>query len=103
MGAIQIVGLLVLTLAGAAGVWWVAYRFWWGGKGSGQPTPSTPVVTPVAEPGEARKGNRSRVTTAIAVVALALLVRKWRRSRAKRHRIEALRAECARLEASEPG
>lgn len=96
MNAIQTVGLLVLTLAGSVAVWWVAYRFWWGGRGSGHVSPPTPVaaVEATEEPGH---GGRARVLTVVAVAILALVFRRWRRNRAKRRRAEALRAECARL------
>lgn len=72
MGVLQIVGLGVLALAVAAGIWWVGYRVWW--TGDGGPTVSKAVAQPAAAEGSRSGGKKwVMVVAALLVIVVAVL------------------------------
>lgn len=94
MEVVGVVGVAALTLAVAAGLWWVVYRFWW--HRTGEPSvPSRPggatgdraPQAPPAGSGSSRSGRGA--ATAAVLLALAVgvvLLRRRRRARRRRRR-----------------
>lgn len=92
MGILQIAGLTVLGLAAAAGLGWVAYRFWWTGDGGPSASgalaaaPSGSDSRPGAAQGtkSPRRSGRDRVATLAAVLVIVVAVLRPDRSGARR-------------------